>query len=156
MAQKLNVQYIRLYTDGSAARKLAPAAPEKKPAVLPKAHRQRRKVIYLDPVATVGMVVAVCMLIAMAVGLLQLREAQTELEVMQSHVQRLSAENENLQAQYSEGYDLEKIRQTALALDMIPVSQAQQITICVPREQPAQQKVTLWEQLGTFLSRLFA
>ncbi len=155
MAQKLNVEYIRLYTDGTAARKIAPAAPRKKP-ILPKPHRQQRKVLYLDPVATLGMAVALCMLVMMAVGVVQLRSARQELAQMQSYVERLSAEHESLQGTYTAGYDLDKVRQTALALDMIPAEQAQRVTVCVPVQQENAQTVTLWQRIGTFLSGLFA
>ena len=72
MAQ-IKAQYVQYYTAGSAARKLAPVIPLNTP-VLPRTRvQQKRMKIYLDPVALLGTVVAVAMLVSMMVGLSALK-----------------------------------------------------------------------------------
>ena len=65
MARQPEVQYIRLYTQGSAARQLEMTPPErKKPKTkLPKPRRVKAQVISLDPLALCATVVAAVMLV---------------------------------------------------------------------------------------------
>jgi len=157
MAQKMQVQYIRYYTDGSAARKLAPVVPQQQEEIpLPRQRRVKRKVLYVDPLPAVALLLAGCMLILMAVGFIQLMDAKAEIAAMEAYVEELTEKNASLSAQYQEGYDLERVRQTALALDMVPAEQVQSITIMLPAEPAQPEQVTLWQQIGTFLAGLFA
>ena len=157
MAQKMQVQYIRYYTDGSAARKLAPAVPKRQEEMpLPRERQVKRKVLYIDPLPTVALLLAGLMLVLMVVGYVQLIHARAEITAMEAYVEQLSEKNAELSAQYQEGYDLDRVRQTALALDMVPVQQVHTITIEMPAEPSAPEQVTLWQQLGTFLASLFA
>ena len=120
MAQSVNVQYVQFYTSGSAARKLAPTIPVNT-GVLPRTKVQQKRVkIYLDPVALAGTVVAVAMLIMMLVGWSSLQAAQEKTAVMTEQVEMLRQENEALRTQYTEKCDLEEIRETAIALGMVP------------------------------------
>lgn len=156
MAQRTSVQYIRYCTDGTAARKLDFAVPgKKKTAVLPKPKKMRVKKVYVDPVAVLGVVVALCMLIVMAVGVNQLQQARREAANMELYISRLTRENEELTAQYADSYDIAMVEQTALALGMVPSRQvaSTQILVEVPEvvEEP-----TIWETIGTFLTGLFA
>lgn len=155
MANRPVVQYVQFYTDGSAARKpvyefSAPKNP------LPKAHRPKRKVVYVDPVAILGIVVAVSMLIAMAVGVVQYMTIREETVQMEQYLEQLQQENAELSAQYEAGYDLQNVEKTALALGMIPAEQASYVTLPSTVQQTEVQTLTMWERIGTFLTGLFA
>ena len=156
MAKQHVIQYVNFYTDGSAARQIEPAAPAKH-ATLPKQKKQKRKVIYLDPVAILGLAVAACMLVMMLVGLNALNEAQEKTEMMSSYVEVLTQKNEDLNQALLQGYDPDEIRTTALALGMIPSQQAPQITIDVQAPAGEQEEpVSVWTQLAKILSNVFA
>ena len=101
-----------------------------------------------------GIVVSAAMLVLMVVGFLQLRTARQELAQMTNYVNALQAENVRLDEKYHESYDLEMVENAALGLGMIPVEEAQHITIAV--EKPVQQDITLWERISSFLVGLFA
>lgn len=148
------VRYIRYDTVGSAARKPV-AMPSARKAVLPKPRRQKRTVVYVDPVAVLGILVAVFMLITMTAGIVEFGAARQEALQMETYVEQLSSRNEELRQRYEDGYDLEAVEKTALALGMVPKAQAQTVTIHV--EEPTQtETVTVWERIGTFLTGLFA
>lgn len=153
--QRLNVQYIRYYTDGTAARKLEYTAPRPKKIVKPKPHVEKRKKVYVDPVAILGVLVAVCMLIVMAIGITQLQQAQQDAAVMEQYVAQLTKENENLRTEYAQSYDLEAIEKTAIALGMVPSDTVKQTQIQITMPQEAEDP-TVWETIGTFLTSLFA
>ena len=154
MARKPDIQYVRYYTDGSAARQVAPLSSVKK-ALLPKPRRLKRRNVYIDPVATLGIVVAVCMLVMMAVGIFQFRAAQQEVLALEQYVQRLETENQTLTDTYEAGIDIAEVERSALALGMIPKEQAQQVTIQLSAP-PAAEPVSVWERIGMFLTGLFA
>ena len=156
MASRNDVQYIRFYTSGSAARKIAPvvSATVSLPQVQPQ-KKVKRIPVYIDPVAILGIVVAVCMLICMGTGLAKIKTARAQTQQIQQYVQQLSEEKAELTAEYTAGYDLQTVKQTALALGMIPRSQAQRVTLEVPAVQQ-EQTVTLWSRIGTFLAGLIA
>ena len=155
MANRPAIQYVQFYTDGSAARKLAPERSAPK-TTLPKPRRQKRKVLFVDPVAILGIVVAFCMLITMAVGVAEFVSIREEAAQMEQYLEQLQQENAELSARYAEGYDLKNVEKTALALGMVPAEQAAhvQLPATVPESEP--QALTLWERIGTFLAGLFA
>ena len=148
------VQYIRFDTVGSAARKAAPVSSVKK-AVLPKPRKQKRKVVYVDPVATLGILVAVCMLIMMTAGIVEFLSVRQEAIQMERYVAQLSSQNEELSQAYEAGYDLETVEKIALALGMVPKDQVESIAIqvTVPEEV---ETMTVWDRIGIFLTGLFA
>ena len=156
MAQRVDVQYIRFYTQGNAAKKVAPAA-NFFTSQLPKMKKRKLQRRYVDPVALLGTVVAVCMLIMMVVGVSQLRAEQEKTAAMVQYVEQLQDKKESLQAQYVEECDLEAVEKTALALGMIPQKDAEHTTIDVelPQTQEIEQ-INLWQRIGTFLTGLFA
>ena len=156
MAPKVNVQYVQFYTSGSAAKKVAPAISVHTGA-LPQIKKRKLQRIYVDPVATFGIIVAVCMLVMMLVGVSQLRQEQDRIAEMEQQVATLSIENARLQAQYEEERDLEAVEEIALALGMIPQQEAANsyIHIEVPQTQ-IPEHMTLWNRIGTFLAGLFA
>ena len=156
MAKKYNIEYVNFYTDGSTARKIAPALRPVK-EIVSKPRTLKRKVLYLDPVAVLGITVAVCMLIVMLAGLLVLYNARSETAAMQQYVDQLETKNSQLSQSYADGYDLEEVERTALALGMVPRAQVQQIQIRMAAPPVAQvQTPTVWEQISIFLTSLFA
>ena len=156
MVQRVDVQYIHLYTQGSAARKIQPAV-KPQTGTLPQLKKRKVQRIYIDPVATLGAVVAICMLIMMVVGISQLRVEQQKTAQMVSYVEQLQAKNTALQAQYEEECDLEAVEKTALALGMIPQPQASHTSIQVELPEVGNDlQVSLWQRIGTFLTGLFA
>ena len=154
MARQPDIQYIRYYTDGSAARKVAPLAPLKT-LKLPKIRLKKRITLHIDPLAIAGIFMAVVMSVLMIVGIVKLENASQELQTMASYVQTLDQENVQLRQTFREGYDLEEVKTTALALGLVPKEQVQHITLRVPPEQ-AVEEPTSWERFCTFLTGLFA
>ena len=158
MARKPDVQYIRYYTDGSAARQLEPKLPRKRNP-LPQVQPQQRKVIPIQPVAIGGIVLAALLLIMMTVGCLQLRAAQAQKAAMEKYVQDLTYHNGRLNYTYQKDLDLDEIEKAALALGMIPEEEARHITISVPMEEAAPQsmeQLSFWDRFTVFLQGLFA
>ena len=106
--------------------------------------------------AILSIFVAVCMLAAVITGFVRLKQTNDQVAVMQAYVDRLEAEHAVLSHRYASGYDLDAVRRTALALDMIPAEEATHISIAIPPEAEPVTNPTLWERLGTFLTGLFA
>ena len=153
MARQFEVQYIRSYTDGTAARKLDMPQPRKTARKRP-VQKVKRIVLHIDPVAIMGIAMAMIMLVLMSVGCVKLLAAQQDMATMNDYVHTLREENVQLQEQYDAGYDLENVRQTALALGMVPMEQVTQISIRV--QVPQEPQPDGWEQLRVFLAGLFA
>ena len=156
MAQRIDVQYIRYYTQGSAAKQVLPAV-KQDTGVLPQRKKRKVQRIYVDPVAILGAAVAVCMLVAMVVGITRLQAAQQRTAELTAYVEQLQAKNTALQARYDAECDLEAVEKTALALGMIPSRQAPRTSIQVklPPAEP-EAPMTVWQRIGTFLTGLFA
>ena len=134
MAQ-IKAQYVQYYTAGSAATKFAPVIPLN-PTALPRTKVQQKPLrIYLDPVALLGTVVAVSMLIAMMVGVFTLKSEQAKTATMVEYVESLRVENEALRTQYAEKCNLAEIEEAALALGMVPKEEVTHTLIQV--EMPA-------------------
>ena len=154
MAQHASVQYVQFYTQGSAAPRILPAI-ETLIARLPKRNVHKVLRIHVDPVAALGTVVAICMLVMMAVGVNQLQAQQLKTEALQQQVEQLRVENRILHGEYAAQCDLDEIEKTALALGMIPQQSASHTTITIelPQEETS---VSLWSRIGTFLTGLFA
>lgn len=151
MARKAAIQYVSFYSEGSAARQIE-LKPATKQVKLPAPRRAKRKVVYVDPVAIAGIVVAVVMLTVMLVGLIQFGEAHSRKTQLENYVISLQQQNETLEESYHNGFDVEEIRSIALARGMIPVEQAQILYVPIEQEVPQQQGRTLW----TILADLFA
>lgn len=156
MAQKTDVQYIRFYTDGSAARQLEPELPQKKKEAFRPIRRTRAvPVIHVDVLALTAIAVAAVMFVLMAVGVGQVRQAQAQAARMAARVEELRLENGRLAAEYEAGYDLGEIESQARQLGLIPQSEAERITITVELPQPVRE-LTLWERVQAFFADLFA
>lgn len=154
MAPKPEIQYIQFYTDGSAAKKVAPIVPLKT-IQLPKIKIRKKIVLHIDPIAICGIIMSVVMLILMTVGTFRLVNARNELSQMTGYVHTLQEENATLNQTMREGYDLEEIERTALALGMVPKEQVSHITMQIPVET-APENPGSWERFCTFLTGLFA
>lgn len=128
MASESDVQYIRYYTVGSAARELAPQVPQRTKAA-PRPRKQKKIVLYIDPVAIVGVVTAVVMMIVMILGMVHLNQVQSQAAAMDSYVEQLTAENALMTEQYASGYDLADVEQTAVALGMVPADQVSRVQL---------------------------
>ena len=154
MARRPDVQYVRYYTDGSAARQLEPKTPRKK-RQLPKVKQQPRQTLYIQPMAIAGVLLSVVMLVMMITGSVELYHAQQEKQAMEEYVLQLNKENLIKRAEYEESLDLETIEKSALALGMIPESEAKTITISIPVPEIVEEP-GFWEKTVLFLEGLFA
>ena len=149
------VQYVRFNTFGNTARKIVQAPSEKK-VVLPKPRsKQKRKAIYVDPVAMLSALVAFCLLLTMTVGIVQFASIQREAAQLEAYVSELSDRNEILREEYEAGYDIDEVKESAMALGMVSKDAVQTVSIQVTVPQQ-EETVTLWERIGTFLTTLFA
>ena len=155
MARKPDIQYVRYYTDGSAARQLEVHTPQKSKTTYPRTRKHKGYVIFVDPLAVAGILLAAVMLVSMVVGSVQLAVARQELSKVQAYVTTMTQVNEQLRKSYDESYDLEEVERSALAIGMIPVSEAQTITIEVEPEQIVEE-VTFWDRISMKLEELFA
>ena len=153
MARRQESRYIQYYV-GTAAPKLVPQLPKKNKTKLPKVYKQQSYTVQVDPLALGGIVVSVVMLVLMLVGMATLGNAQKELAAAQARVDALQSQNLQLEETYHSRYDLDTVEKAALGLGMIPVEQAQHITISVSQE-PLREN-TLWERIHFFLDGLFA
>ena len=157
MNQKPKIQYVgQFYVHGSEARQLQ-LQEEKRQArtKLPLARIQRIEKVYVDPVALVGIVVAVVMLVTMVLGAVQIKRDWDQYERVSAYVSELKRENARLSHAYRLSYDLEDIKSKALAMGMVSKNELQTATVEVtvpevPRE------LTRTEEIRLFLEGLFA
>ena len=154
MAQHPKVEYIRMYTDGSAARKLEIAAPVKH-AKAPRARKLKKILVYVDPVALAGIAVAVIMLVVMMASAVNLYSLQMETAVLENYVNDLQVENAELRAQYESDLNLNEIERTALALGMVPREEVRHVTVQLEAVETGETP-DVWQQFRTFLTGLFA
>ena len=154
MARQNEICYINYYVSGSAAYQVE-QKPVKQKAKLPKQRRQKKIVVHVDPMATLGIFVACVMFVLMIAGAVRLNMIQQKAERMSNYISYLQEETAELRVTYEQGYDLEEIRQIAEAKGMIPLSQAQQVEIRVEIPEETQEP-TAWENFVTFLTGLFA
>ena len=158
MALQPDIQYVRFYTAGSAARKLE-LQPEKKKAKIsapqrPQTRRKKKAVVYVDPISVCAVLVAAVMFVAMAVGMLRLGSMNTQTAQMESYVTQLRSENVMLRKEYESGYDLKDVEQKALEMGLVPIDQVEKVVIDLPEitEEP---EPTFLEKVGNFFSELF-
>ena len=157
MVQKPDIQYVtQFYSYGSEAKvlELKPAKKNKKTA-LPKAVPEQKIRVMIDPVAWAGIVIALVMVILMAVSVRGYLDVCAEYEMMTNHVIELQNTNVVRRQEYTAMYDLQDIKEKALALGMIPMEDAQVITIApvIPEAEP---ETTWWDNVSWFLKGLFA
>ena len=157
MAQKPEIQYIgQFYVHGSEAKKLARKNEQKKAKTELPLHRfERVRKVHVDVLAISSILIAAVLMITMVAGTLSLQTAWQELHIAQEYVYELESANATLAAQYRSGYNLDEVRSAAIALGMIPVEEAQVVSlhVTVPEVQP---EPTLLEDIVWFLEGLFA
>ena len=157
MNQKPKIQYVgQFYIHGSEARQLELQERRKQAkSKLPLERLRKVEVVYLDPVAILGIAVALVMLAVMIVGVLQIRDDWAQYRAMSGYVSRLNSKNAELTADYRSQYDLEDIRVKAQALGMVPKSELEVSTVYVtiPRPEP---EMSWLEELRWFVEGLFA
>ena len=157
MAAKPEIQYVgQFYVYGSEAKKLEPKRQErKKTSVLEQPRTEQTRVISVDPVALIGLVVAAAMLICLAVCATQIGDTWREYEAVSNYMSQLMMENSSLEHDYVNSFDLAEVEAAALALGMIPATEAN--TIVVPVHVPTTEpETTFWEDLVWFAQGLFA
>lgn len=154
---KPDIEYIQKYYSYGTEAKIIEFKPVQKPVKprIPKQKKPQKTTIYIDPVALCGLVVAAVMLVVMVVGILQFAAVCEQHTQIQEYLTELKDENVRLNHEYHTGYDLEKVKTTALALGMIPVEDASTISIDVTVPQRASE-MTAWDEFIWFLSGLFA
>ena len=157
MANKPDIRYINYYVSGTAAPNLVPRPVRKKKPQLPKprVREQRELLLQVDPFAIGGIVVAAVLLVLMCVGVTRLYTQKAEIAANVQYLEKLQAENVELQDTYTAGYDLEEIERIAIALGMVPKDTLAHdnisVTIPVPVQEP-----TRWENFWNFVTGLFA
>ena len=161
MAQKPykhNIEYIqKFYSYGSEAKviEFKPKNTQPQKPSVPKREREPVTTICVDPVALCGMMVAVVMVLVVLACLIQYNVVSQDHAAMENYVRVLREDDILLQHQYNASYDLATVESAARALGMIPVSQAQSISIRV--EVPVRQEAPgFLDNLRWFLSGLFA
>ena len=154
MARQPEIRYIRYYSEGSAARQIAPASYQKNRTAAQVARRPvKQTVIEIDPLATLALVVAVVMVIMMLVGWNKLSVARQQQEQMTAYVTQLEQQKEELTAYFESGYSLETVEQAALALGLVPADQVRHVQIRVPEQQIAPAEQLSWQDIiYTFLA----
>jgi len=157
MVQKPKIQYIgQFYVHGSEARALELEEQRKKAkARRPLARLQQVELIYVDPIAVAGILVAVLMLVTMVTGALALKNDWAEYEQMATYVSYLKKENAKLAEEYRAGYDIEDIRSKALALGMVPREElkTRTVTVTMPEQEPEVSRVEL---IKSYFEDMFA
>lgn len=158
MVQKPDIQYVtQFYSYGSEAKvpELKPVKKKQQKFALPVAKPVEKIRIAVDPVALAGILIAVVMVIAMAVSVRGYLDTCDEYRTMTKRVIALQNINFEKQRDYKEMYNLDDIREKALALGMIPLEDAQVITIAptIPEPEPEQ---SWWENISWFMKGLFA
>ena len=157
MNQKPKIQYVgQFYVHGSEARQLQ-RQEEKRQAKtkLPLAKIQTIEKIYVDPVALVGIAVAVVMLVTMVLGAVQLKRDWDQYERVSAYVSELKRENARMSHVYRSSYDLKDVEAKALAMGLVPKNELQTIAVTVTVPEPEAEPTRL-EEMRTFLEGLFA
>ena len=160
MARNADIQYIRhSYTNGTAARKIpakkqAPKAPL--PLFEPKMRKPDEKItVKVEILPTVTILTAAVLVVLMVLSLFQLSEAHQDGVALQEYVYDLRNEQVHLKQKYYEGFNLDEIRVQALALGMIPATEADVLQIS--GEIPAEpEEPTGWGKVQEVFRELFA
>lgn len=154
MEQKPVIQYVgQFYVYGSEVKAPKKRAQNTKAFLpkKPKTGKERR--IYIDPVAVGGIILAVAVLVALAVGAVQLTASMNRYNQEVETLTELKRENAKLEHAYRTSLDLDAVRERAEKLGMIPIDEAE--TITVPISVPEHEKTpTAWENFLWFLSGL--
>lgn len=156
MTQKPEIQYIgQFYSYGSEARSPEIRVPAENPAPVRSVAPKKKIRVYVDPVALVGILVAVAMVLLMAVSTVEYVDAVQECEAMETYVVQLRDNHSVLTHNYLASIDWDYVESTARAIGMVPAAEAARETVRVTMPEPKQEP-TLWDDLRWFFSGLFA
>ena len=158
MDRKPDIQYVhQFYVYGSEAKapELKVVKKRRPKLVLTMPKLRKDFLVRFDVASLCGILVACVMMVLMTIGVYQLSMVQREYAKMESYVIQLQNENIDLERSYHTGYDLEDVREKALALGMIPASRMKVITMQVEEPQ-AEVAPGVWENIRWFCSELFA
>ena len=156
MNQKPKIQYVgQFYVHGSEARQLQQEQKRQAKTKLPYARLQTIEKIYVDPVALMGIAVAVIMLVTMVLGAVQIKRDWDQYEHVSAYVSELKRENARMSHAYHASYDLEDIKTKALAMGMVPKSELQTMTVSVTVPEP-EVELTRSQEIRLFLEGMFA
>ena len=156
MAQQLDVRYVDFYSAGSSALKVSPAI-SLETLELPRRTKKKAKklVLYVDPVAIAGILMASVMAVLLIVGFVQLNSARQEEFAMAAYVDSLQQQNQELTAEFEAGYDLAQVEEVALALGMVSQEQLQKVTVKIAEPAEAPEPST-WHNFWSSIVDLFA
>ena len=157
MNQKPKIQYVgQFYVHGSESRQLQFQEQKRQTKTkLPLAGIQKIEKIYLDPVALMGIAVAVIMLVTMVLGAVQIKRDWDQYERVSAYVSELKRENARKSHAYHASYDLDDIKNKALAMGMVPKADVETIAVMVTVPEP-EVKLTRSEEIRLFLEGMFA
>ena len=157
MNQKPKIQYVgQFYVHGSEARQLQLQEQKRQAKTkLPMARIQKIEKIYLDPVALIGIAVSVVMLVTMILGAVQIKRDWDQYEQVAAYVSELKRDNARKSHAYRASYDLDDIKNKALAMGMVPKSDLQTVAVEVTMPEP-EAVLTRSEEIRLFLEGLFA
>lgn len=158
MDRKPDIQYVhQFYVYGSEAK-----APElkvvkkRRPKLVLNVPKLRKDfLVRFDVASLCGIAVACVMMVLLTVGVYQLSSVQQDYARMERYVIQLQNENIKLEREYHASYDLNDIREKALALGMVPAEHMEVISIHVDTPQ-AEEAPGIWENIRWFCSGLFA
>lgn len=158
MALQPDIMYVSYYTAGSAAYDMNRKVEKPKAAAVHKRrrHAKKQRVIAVDPVAVIGILVAVCMFFALISGVQEYQDTLEQNQRMQSYMEQLQNENAALQHTYENSYDELSVYEMATAIGMVPQEQVQHVQISVQLPQNQEVQLSFWENVSLFLTGLFA
>ena len=156
MAKKPEIRYVgQFYVYGSEAQAVAPKKRPQFQLPKPKLELQKIEKIYVDPVALIGLAVAVVMLVCMVVGACQIRSSWQEYKQMSHYLSELQRENARLEHTYHISYDMEEVEAKALAMGLVPMEQIPTMSVRVRMPVPEVEE-TAWDEFVWFVKGLFA
>jgi len=158
MALQPDIMYVSYYTAGSAAYDMNRKVEKPKAAAVHKRRRhvKKQRVIAVDPVAVIGILVAVCMFFALISGVQEYQDTLEQNQRMQTYMEQLKNENTALQDTYENSYDALSVYEMATAIGMVPQEQVQHVQISVQLPQNQEVQLSFWENVSLFLTGLFA
>ena len=154
MARNFNDRYVRFYTFGSTAVKVADP---RRTASLPKYKTPRkRKTIPFDPVAFAGSVVAVLLAVLMIVGFVQVAATTAQVRQLETELIGLEQQEQMLLETYYSSFDLEEIRIAAESMGMVSTDEAVHVQVRLPAQTMEIQQLGWWDTMLTNLRQFFA
>ena len=159
MARKPDIQYVgQFYILGSAAAQPA-AQPKKTKTKLPAERTKSVRQVYVDPTAIVSIVLAAVILAVMVAGAVGISDSWQDYRTMSDYAHQARRENAELRYTYHAGYNRAEIRDQAISMGLVPVSELETmpLTVTVPPKPPQPNFFReAWADLVWFMEGLFA